>query len=77
VWKRLRHPNIVPFLGVPTKLPPPLEIVCEWMENGTIIEYVRKYPRADRVELVSEFVSNLVVSFQTPGIAVMGCGGWP
>ena len=54
VWKRLQHPNIVPFLGVPAKIPP-FEIICGWMENGTITEYVRNNPDIDRACLVSEF----------------------
>jgi len=52
VWKRLQHPNIVPFLGVPTKLPP-FEIICDWMEKvGLLI--LRKHPQEDRIGLVSE-----------------------
>ena len=61
MWKRLQHPNIVPFLGVPTNTPPPLEIVCEWMEDGAIIEYVRKNPEIDRVGLVSEFAPAVTI----------------
>ena len=53
VWRRLQHPNIVPFLGVPAKMPP-FEIVFDWMENGGITEYVRKNPEVDRVGLVSD-----------------------
>ena len=54
MWKRLKHPNIVHFLGVPTKIPP-FEIVCEWMDNDKITEYVRKNPGVDRIDLVSRF----------------------
>lgn len=55
MWKWLQHPNIVPFLGVPAKLPP-FEIICDWMENGRITDYLKKYPQEDRIGLVSEFV---------------------
>ena len=61
MWKRLQHPNIVPFLGVPATIPP-FEIVCGWMENGTITEYVRKHPDVDRVSLVSEYISILTTA---------------
>ena len=54
VWKRLQHPNIVPFLGVPANTPP-FEIVCDWMENDRITEYVKKTPDADLMGLVSGF----------------------
>lgn len=47
------------------------------MENSTINGYVRKYPQVDRIELVSEFISNLVTSRQTLDIAAMGCGRRP
>ena len=63
MWKRLQHPNIVPFLGIPAKTPA-LEIVCDWMEHGTITEYVKKNPAVDRIDLVSEFVFTVATDFQ-------------
>ena len=63
VRKRLQHPNIVPFLGVPPKIPP-FEIVHDWMENGRITEYVRKNPEVDRVSLVSGFLSTFTTPFE-------------
>lgn len=54
MWKRIEHPNIVPFIGISET--PPLEIVYDWMEHGKITEYVRGHPGADRIGLVSEFV---------------------
>jgi serine/threonine protein kinase len=70
VWKRLRHPNIVPFLGVPDKIPP-FEIVCEWMENGKITDYVLHHPLADPVDLVSGPMS-VVTAWLISNIAVVG-----
>ena len=49
MWKRLNHPNIVPFVGVTTD---PLQIVSEWMPNGTLTEFVGKHPGANRIDLV-------------------------
>jgi len=49
VWKRLRHVNVVPFLGVTTV---PLQLVSKWMPNGTLTEYVNARPHADRTSLV-------------------------
>ena len=57
----LHHPNIVPFLGVPTRIPP-FEIVCDWMEDGRITEYVEKNPQADRIGLVGEFIPTVISS---------------
>ena len=50
MWKRLRHENVVSFIGVTTK---PLQIVSEWMPNGTLTKYVEQNPGADRIGLVS------------------------
>ena len=50
VWKRLRHPNVVSFIGVTTT---PLQIVSEWMPNGTLTTYVEQNPGANGVGLVS------------------------
>ena len=61
MWRRLQHPNIVPFCGVPTGgTSQPLEIVCDWMENGTITQYLGKRPQADRVGLVGEFIPGVI-----------------
>ena len=49
VWKRLKHPNVVPFLGVSTT---PLQLVSRWMPNGTLTEYVKAKPHANRISLV-------------------------
>ena len=50
VWKRLRHPNVVPFLGVS---PVSLQLVSRWAPNGTLTEYVSARPHVDRISLVS------------------------
>ena len=50
IWKKLRHPNVVPFIGVTRD---PLQFVSEWMPNGTLIEYINENPGANRVGLVS------------------------
>ena len=35
----------------------PLQIVSEWMPNGTLTEFVEKDPGANRISLVSLFSS--------------------
>ena len=54
MWKQLRHPNIVPFVGVTTD---PLQIVSEKMSNGTLTEFVNENPGANRISLVSPLLS--------------------
>jgi serine/threonine protein kinase len=51
-WKALRHPNVLPLLGVimtETKF----AMVSEWMSNGNINQFVPAHQDANRFELVS------------------------
>ena len=50
IWKRLRHPNIVPFVGVTTNA---LQVVSGWMPNGTLTEFIERNPGTNRIGLVS------------------------
>ena len=50
IWKNLSHPNILPFLGATID---PLQLVSEWMPGGTLPQYIKNNPDADRLELVS------------------------
>ncbi|KAF9785470.1 kinase-like domain-containing protein [Thelephora terrestris] len=66
-WKRLEHPNVVSFIGVTQN---PLQIVSEWMPNGTVREYVNENPGANRVGLlldVAEGLNYLHASHTTHG----------
>jgi serine/threonine protein kinase len=50
-WKHLRHPNVLPLLGV-TVSEHRFAMVSEWMENGNINEFVGKYRHVNRIMLV-------------------------
>jgi len=50
-WKHLRHPNILPLLGV-TVGEYRFEMVSEWMENGNITDFIKQDRQANRAELV-------------------------
>jgi serine/threonine protein kinase len=50
-WKHLRHPNILPLLGV-TISEHRFSMVSEWMDNGNINQFIEKYPHANRPMLV-------------------------
>ncbi|KAI6161241.1 kinase-like domain-containing protein [Pisolithus thermaeus] len=41
LWSKLRHKNVVPILGISTKLGSPLSIISEWMPLGNAHTYVR------------------------------------
>ena len=49
MWRRLDHPNIVPFLGVTLT---PLQSVSAWMSGGELLEYIDANPSVDRLSLV-------------------------
>jgi len=50
-WRHLRHPNILPLLGV-TLNEHRFALVSEWMENGNINEFIVRYRHINRAELV-------------------------
>ncbi|TFK35148.1 kinase-like domain-containing protein, partial [Crucibulum laeve] len=39
-WQRLNHPNILPFLGVTSGFGIYLSMVCPWMKDGNLGEYL-------------------------------------
>ena len=62
-WKALRHPNVLPLLGVMTA-ENRFAMVSEWMENGSITEFVKMDVAADRLKLVC-LSFNVLVSLVT------------
>jgi hypothetical protein len=55
MWRCLRHPNIVPFIGTSEHFP--VSLVSEWMTGGTVTAFLRGYPNWERSFLVSRYVS--------------------
>ena len=49
MWKRLKHQNIVPLMGIALT---PLRLISEWMPGGDLTEHIKKHPDADRPGLV-------------------------
>ena len=52
MWKSLQHPNVLPLVGV-TMSGSHFAMVSEWMVNGSICEFLKGNPSANRLELVS------------------------
>ena len=52
MWRHLRHPNILPLLGVDLE-PRRLSMISEWMDQGNINEYVKEQEGVNRLQLVS------------------------
>ena len=50
-WKTLRHPNVLPLLGV-TMTETRFVMVSEWMEKGNINEFVKENAEMNRLVLV-------------------------
>ena len=51
-WKTLRHPNVLPLIGV-TMSDAQFVMVSDWMANGNINDFVKTNPNANRIELVN------------------------
>ncbi|KAH9930840.1 kinase-like domain-containing protein [Fomitopsis serialis] len=51
VWKRLVHPNIAPFYGLDCEHFN-INMICKWMPNGNIIEFLNKNPNASCSQLL-------------------------
>jgi serine/threonine protein kinase len=68
-WKCLRHPNIVPFLGIHKDLR--VTIISEWMPNGTIASFFGSNPEEHRSSYVRNYflAVQLVVFTSIPGTA--------
>ena len=50
-WKTLRHPNVLPLLGV-TMGEGLFAMVSDWMINGNINEFIKAHRDTNRFELV-------------------------
>ena len=53
-WKALRHPNILPLLGV-VMSGTQFAMVSRWMSNGNINQFVKAHQDVNRFELVSSW----------------------
>jgi len=51
MWKGLRHPNVLPLLGV-MMTETRFAVISEWMANGNVNEFMKERPDADRLLLV-------------------------
>jgi len=50
-WKFLRHPNVLPLVGV-TMSEARFAMISDWMADGNINDFVGKHPDVDRLGLV-------------------------
>ncbi|KAJ7306963.1 kinase-like domain-containing protein, partial [Mycena albidolilacea] len=60
VWRRLQHPFILPFIGIDHEtFPGSLCMVSPWMENGTVLKYLKDHGKANVDRLLLETVQGL------------------
>ncbi|KAH8796246.1 kinase-like domain-containing protein [Flagelloscypha sp. PMI_526] len=69
VWRQLRHPNVLRFLGVTeTLFPGKFSLVSPFMKNGNVISYLEANPSHDRLAVVMDIANGLdyLHSFSPP-----------
>ena len=54
VWKILRHPNVLPLMCASMN-GNEFVMVSEWMDNGNVMDYLKKKADVDRSPLVIFF----------------------
>ncbi|KAE9384733.1 kinase-like protein, partial [Gymnopus androsaceus JB14] len=60
LWRQLKHPNILPLLGVNTDLfSPSFCLISPWMENGNIISYLKQNTAHNRYKVLLEIAAGL------------------
>ncbi|KAF9786168.1 kinase-like domain-containing protein, partial [Thelephora terrestris] len=59
MWRFLRHPNILPLLGV-SMTENQFAVVSEWMRNGNINQFVRAHPEVNRLKLLEGVAKGLI-----------------
>ncbi|ELU37487.1 protein tyrosine kinase domain-containing protein [Rhizoctonia solani AG-1 IA] len=64
-WSKCNHPNILPLLGLAI-FRNRLAIVSPWMQNGTLPDFLKKNPNADRFQLVGNTIVSLCSIINTP-----------
>ncbi|CAA7267623.1 unnamed protein product [Cyclocybe aegerita] len=58
IWRELDHPNVVPLYGI-VHISDELYSVSPWMNNGTIMNYVKRSPQVDRLKLLCDAATGL------------------
>ena len=64
-WKTLRHPNVLPLLGVTMDVFY-FAMVSEWMPNGNIKEFIEANQEMNRFELVESVLLLVAADTDAP-----------
>lgn len=57
-WKRLRHPNILPLIGM-SDIGSNLCMISPWLRNGDVVRFARHKPSVDRTALLLDIAYGL------------------
>jgi hypothetical protein len=76
MWKCLRHPNIVPFVGV-LCLSSEISLVSAWMVGGALPMFLREHADVDRKGLVRPLITRRDASFRMTKSVDPRHHGWP
>ncbi|KZT03176.1 kinase-like protein [Laetiporus sulphureus 93-53] len=58
-WRHLVHPNVVPFLGILDSQANDMCILSRWMENGSLVDFLKTNPGSDRLALIRNVTTGL------------------
>ncbi|KDR72786.1 hypothetical protein GALMADRAFT_212816 [Galerina marginata CBS 339.88] len=56
IWRELHHLNVVPLYGV-INICEDLYSVSPWMDNGTAVAYLKRFPSANRMNILTDAAS--------------------
>lgn len=59
MWRYLRHPHIVPFLGVAGSHDATFSLVSEWMPHGTISSFLKNRLTENRLTYIADIICGL------------------
>ncbi|CAE6502587.1 unnamed protein product, partial [Rhizoctonia solani] len=53
VWSKCEHPNVMPLLGM-ALYKDRMAMISPWMEHGTMVVYLSRYPQVDRYAMCAQ-----------------------
>lgn len=74
IWKSLRHQNIHTFLAV-APFETPAFIIPPYCKNGNALEYLKRYPNTDRIDIVEYYAPTQIIPLSA-SCSVAWCMSW-
>ncbi|KLO13355.1 hypothetical protein SCHPADRAFT_370815 [Schizopora paradoxa] len=69
LWRQLKHPHLLEFIGVCVDLLQSHAIVSPWMEKGHVLQFVKSQPGVAKLRLLSQVADALdYLHRQTPAV---------